>query len=897
MGLERCRNTCKLRKITVYIIVLAFLAGVLAPGCSVQKNTGLSRTYHNLTAKFNVLFNGNESFKKGLAKIDEGFKDDFAEILPVFTFFQKDAVALASGDMDRTIKKCGKLISTHSITAKPKVKNSKKLTPGEREFFNKKEYNAFVDDAYLLMGKAHFLKHEYTEAGEIFRLILNDFKNQPVIPETQVWLARLLIETDQNKDAYEILNLLLNDPGFPNKLLPDLYQTAVHYYMKQKDYIQAIAYLEKAQPLERHKKVRTRYYYILAQLSEKKGDLKEATDFYSLVIKMNPVYDMAFNARINRALAFQQGFGNVEDIEGELEKMLRDDKNLEYKDQIYFAMGNLAAKAGNNAKTIENYKKSVSANVGNDQQRTRSYLTLANLYYSLPDYPNAQAYYDSALTQIQPDYPGYDALNTKSKSLTRLVKELNTFQLEDSVLKLAKLPEQELYARIDAMIEEERKKEELERQRQQEEQLDRQFGNEVSVQNFTRQQNTTEGNRWYFYNDAAKSMGYREFKLTWGNRKLEDHWQRSVKSTSTFAAGAGEDSVQTEEEATRPANTFSKTTRDYYLVNVPRTDSAVAASLKSMESAEYNMGLIYKTDLKDYIKASAAFKDLIERFPASQYLLSSYFNLYGMARDQNNQAMTEHYKNIIAERFPESMYARVLTNPEFIRELEEQDKNVREYYSETYDLYKSGNYADVVARSDHALQNFKDNPLLPRFGYIRLLASGKITDQKTFRENLQAWITKYPRTDMADDAQNLINYMDKEHPEIKAALDKVTSAKLFQINPDTVHLFFYLVDKKTNVNQLIFNLINFNLDNFDKLNLLAEIVDLNPRQNLVVVKPFRNKETAMKYLNTIRSSDAVLKDIPDLSPTPYTISVENYDLLKTNKSADLYIPFFIENYQ
>lgn len=211
----KCRNIVKLNKPPAHIVFFVHLLLVFSSGCSVQKNTGMSRAFHNLTARFNVLFNGKESFKKGTDKIDKDFKDDYTEILPVFPFVEKSASQLASSDMDRTIKKCGKLISMHSITAKPKVKNSKTLTPKEREFFNKKEYNAFVDDAYLLMGKAHFYKQEHTEASEIFHLILNDFKNQSVIPETQVWFARLLIETGQNKDAYEIINLLLNNPEFP----------------------------------------------------------------------------------------------------------------------------------------------------------------------------------------------------------------------------------------------------------------------------------------------------------------------------------------------------------------------------------------------------------------------------------------------------------------------------------------------------------------------------------------------------------------------------------------------------------------------------------------------------------------------------------------------------------
>jgi len=883
-----------LKRLSAHITLQVFLTLVLLTGCSVQKNTGLSRAYHNLTARFNVLFNGTESFKKGNAKIDEGYRDDYAEILPIFPFAEKNASTLASSDMDRTIKKCAKLISIHSIKVKPKVKNSKNLTPGEREFFNKKEYNSFVDDAYLLMGKAHFYKQEYVEASEIFRLILNDFKNQPIIPETQIWLARLLIETNQFKDAYEILNLLLNKPDFPSKLLPELYPTAAEYYLKQKDFIQTVTHLQKSIPLEKKKKIRTRYHYILAQLFEKTGDLKQASEYYSLVIKMNPVYEMAFNARINRALAFQQGFGRADEIESELTRMLRDDKNIEYQDQIYFALGNLATKEGNYPKAIEYYKKSVDANVDNEQQITRSYLTLANLYYSFPDYPNAQVYYDSALTQIEPDYPGYESLFTKSKSLTRLVHEINIFELEDSVLKLAKLPEQELYDHIDAIIESERKNQELERQRLQDQQLDRQFGNEVAVQNFAKQQNTSEGSRWYFYNDAAKSMGNREFKLTWGNRKLEDHWQRSVKTASVFAAG--EESEPGEETSAAPLNTFNKLSREYYLVNIPKTDSAVTASLKRLEAAEYNMGIIYKTDLKDLDKASAAFKDLVKRFPTSEFLLSAYFNLYSIAREQNNEAMTDYYKNIIAGQFPESMYAKVLTNPSYIQELEQEEKKIRDYYAETYELYKSGNYSEVVARTGYALSGFKDHPLIPQFSYLGLLAAGKNEDQKIFRENLLALITKYPGSEVAGDAQNLVNYMDKEHPELKEAQDKIISRKLFQVDYDSEHVFAFIVDKKSNINQLIFNIINFNLDNFDKLNLRADIADLNNRQNLVVVKPFRNKDAVMEYLHAISTSEDIHKDIPEISLVPVAISLENFNILKSEKSSDLYLKFYNENY-
>jgi tetratricopeptide (TPR) repeat protein len=885
-----------LNKAPLQIVVLAFL--FLLWGCSAQKNTGLSRAYHNLTAKYNVLFNGKESFNKGLEKIDNEFRDDYSEILPIFNYSSKEAVNIASADMDRAIKKCAKLITLHSITAKPKVKDNKNLTPGERAFFSKKEYNQFVDDAYLLMGKAHFYKQEYLLASEVFKRLVNDFKNEPTIYETQVWLARLSIETGQNLEASEILAMLLNNESFPKKLLPQLYPTYADYSLKQKDYTKTINYLEKAFGVEKQKKIRTRYLYILAQLYEKTGDLKRASDYYQLVIKMNPVYEMAFNAHINRALAYEQGFGQVEDIENELNKMLHDDKNIDYQDQIYYALGNLATKEGNEVKALEYYSKSIEANKENEQQKARSYITIANLYYARPDYPHAQAYYDSAVANIDADYPGYNTLFTKSKSLTRLVTEINTVKLADSVLILAKLPKDELNNRINSLIETERKKEEQVRLKQQEEQLDQQFGNESSMRNSTNQKSTTlGGSQWYFYNDAAKSLGYREFRLKWGNRKLEDHWQRASKAVVSTMAAAPDEEIEGESEASGNDEILSKMSRDYYLADIPFTDSAVEVTYKKVELALYNMGIIYKEELKDYDKSIESFKELIKRYPSSSYLLSSYYNLYVIAKDQNNQALIDYYKNNIIRQFPESMYAKVLTDPDYFKELEKEEQAVRQYYEQTYKFYQDGNNAEVIARTDHALKTYPDHVLIPQFDYLGVLAEGKTIDRKVFRENLTSVIAKYPGTEIASDAGNLISYMDKEHPELKEAEEIKISQRLYQVASDTFHLFAFALDKKINTNQLVFNIINFNLDSFDKLNLIVEIISLNATQSLITVKTFSNQEQVMQYFDAIILSEVIHKDMPDINLIPLAISAPNLKTLLEDKSVDRYSKFFNENYQ
>ncbi|MBN2763520.1 MAG: tetratricopeptide repeat protein, partial [Bacteroidales bacterium] len=886
-------NHSIIRHTLKYSAVLTVLLATVA-GCSTQKNTSVTRFYHNLTARYNVLFNGSESFNKGLRRMQETCTDDFSEILPVFLYGDPDVAQTIGSDMDRTIKKCSKLISLHSITVKPKVKNTKNLSTKEREFFNKKEYNKFVDDAYLLMGKAHFHKHDFGLASETFSLLINDFKSEPVVDEARIWLARTYNETRLYKNSEEMLKFLSHKEDLPKQLTSDLYTTYADFYLKQNQLAKAVEYLEKACEKKLSKDERIRYTFILAQLYERTGNLKKATDYYGHVIRMNPPYTMAFNALINRALTYQQGFGSSDEIEQELLKMLKDDKNLDYRDQIYYALGDLATKEGNKAKAIELYKKSVLYNTTNTDQKARSYLTLADLYYYIPDYLNAQSYYDSTVTLLDPSFNDYELINAKSLYLTRLVSEIKTFELEDSVQKLASLSDQELLAFIDNIIKQVREQEEIERQKEHERLLSEQFSRESMDLNYTSQPVQTASSKWYFYNDATKNMGYKEFKIRWGNRKLEDHWQRQNKSIAAFASG-------TESEEAETADTvrtieLSNKTREYYLRNVPRNDSMMQTSHKRAENALFNMGVIYKNELKDNIKAKESFRELLNRYPLSEHRLPVFYHLYSMGKEENDQASLEIYRNKIIAEFPESVYAKILSNPNYLKELEAEEKRIIRHYEETYNLFQAGHYAEVITRAAHALEHYPDDPLIPQYDYIRVLSLGKTTDTKTFRDALNNIIIKYPETEVSEASQNIIAYMNKEHPELLEEEEKIKAEKLYQFDENIRHMAACIVNKNSNNNQLVFNLINFNLDNYDAENLTIETVEINPQENLLLVKSFRGKNEASQYINHIRSDENVLRDYNDPSVKIVSITEENLKILLEDKSPARYLKFYSEHY-
>ncbi len=547
------------RKGSIYTGFIFFLSFLLS--CSTEKNTPISRAYHDITTRYNILFNGNESFNKGLAALKQSYQDNYNEILPVFLYGDENLVGTISSDMDRTITKCTKIISLHSITVKPELKDDENLPEKKREFYNKNEFNKWMDDVYLLMGKAHFYKHEYKMAQETFTYILSEFRNEPVTFDARIWLARIDNEQKDYKDSKDILTELQKNINFPERLKVDMNTTWADYHIKQQNYKEAIPYLEKAVDLVKDKSSKIRYTFILAQLNVIAGNPSTASELYRQVIKMNPPYEMTFHARINRALTYESGSGSAKKIEDELKKMLKDDKNIEYQDQIYYALGNLMFKLGRTDDAVDYYKSSVNHSTNNTAQKARTFLTMADIYYDRPDYIMAQAYYDSAVSLLDMNYPNYDVLYAKSTSLTQLVNEIKTVSRQDSLLRLADMDSTRLLAFIDGIITNVRGKEQDSIRSRQEELLKQQSNMVLSSGN---SQTTGGGStNWYFYNPTAKNLGRRDFQARWGNRRLEDNWRRKNKNTVSFGNTATAEVQPASSEAVQTTGISNNKSREY----------------------------------------------------------------------------------------------------------------------------------------------------------------------------------------------------------------------------------------------------------------------------------------------------------------------------------------------
>ncbi|MFC2112541.1 tetratricopeptide repeat protein [Bacteroidota bacterium] len=885
------------QRILIYYPLLVFLLGILG-ACSTEKNTPITRTYHNVTSRYNIFFNGNESYKRGIEKMKDTHEDDFTLILPIFEYVEYRTATTIAPDMDRAIQKATKVITLHSITAKPEFKDGPQ-SPKQKALYAQNEYNKFVPGNYLIMGKAYFLRHDFHLALETFKFIMTEYHYDDITYETQIWIARTHNELKEYDEAEDILEVLTGTTEFPQKLNADLYATLADLYMKQEEYDRAIEPLRRAVEYVTGKDEKVRWSFILAQLHQEAGDHELASDYYQDVIKMNPDYQMSFNARINRASVFVAGSDNAKEIKDELQKMLKDAKNADFRDQIYYALGNVYFREGDINEALNQYKNSSIYNISNIKQKATTCLTIANIYYDSQDYTQSDFYFDTAMVSLTTDYPDYEVIAAKTRNLSVLVENLQIIQLEDSLQMLADLPESQRLAIIDSIISQVQREEEIARKQEMDGMRDQQF-NRMALNESQRSGFSNSGEKegkWYFYNQAAKGFGQPEFRMKWGNRQLEDFWRRSNKSEVTFTTtdeeGEVSDTTGVIEEATK---IFSNKSREFYLREIPLTDSLKEISDARIEEGLYNAGTIYKNDLRDYPKSEETYLELLDRFPGTQYTLRAYYNLYSQYNEENNIASANLYKSLIVRDFPESQPAQILTNPNYVAELLAKENEVNYFYQQTYDMYQRGDYFGVMINADTAYARYPDDPTIPKFQFLQVLAIGKTMDIFVFTQALDSLSIISTDPEVVERATAILTHIMDTDEEVKTETEKTEAEEIYQADSTGTFSFGLFVDGNVDINQLKFEFINLNLDLYPNKTYDVVHEELNGGVIGVYVKQFPSMEEAWEYYDHAFRAQKVFEVLEGAQYRLFIISTGNGGALSRDGVANKYWLFFQKHY-
>ena len=907
-----------LRKNIQHYSLLALL--VLLASCSTKKKGLLNRAYHNVTAKYNGYFNGRESLKEGVATLNTANKDNFEEILSIYPLGTKADAQSVYPQMDRAIEKASVVIKKHSMLIKGK------------------EYCNWIDDSYLLIGKSHFYKRDLMASHEIFTYMVKQYKDKKSRYDGHLWLIRANTELLRFKDGEKEILLLEQDEKLPKKKKIELAVATAEFYLKQADYNMAIPKMEAALEISKRGKQRNRMNYILGQLYQEKND-DRAGEYYTKVIKRNTPYDMEFNARINRALMASAASGDLASIKKELRKMSRDDKNSEYLDRIYFAMADIAKDEKDIPKAKEYLRKSIKASTSNPVQKAISYFTMADIYFDEREYPKSAMYFDSSMMSLPEEHRQYDRVKAQRDNLADLIKNLDIIAYQDSMILLSGMSDAEIDDIIAEIIQGVIEEEEL---------AAALALNEGANSQQREQPRTIGGTGWYYYNQSAKSYGVQEFKNKWGERVLEDNWRRRNKQST---AAAEDDEFAGMDDSTA---TELKKTPEYYLQNVPRTEGAIDSAYLALEGALYNLGVIYKDQIGDLERSIESFQSYLERFPNGRYALETYYQLYLLGIQAGRPELSAKYKQKVISEYPDSDYAKILTDPTYLAKLEAMKGELARIYNRAYDNYQEGEYELTLAGCDTALLAFDKDELVPKFDLLKAMAIGKTDRLIVYRRALEGVVEKYPATPEKDKAEELLGYVkemmgegaskekegikegsgkaeqpekggvkgekgskeksgskekekpkESEKPNEESETEVSSSDSTAEETPALEYEFvesdkhFYLIvitNPEVDTRMLQTNLSDFNGVFFSLERLSIKTAKLGREMNMVYVRGFKEIKKCKDYYTAIKDNNEVFAELPPQDFKQFIISQPNFTKFFSDRNIERYESFFNENY-
>ncbi len=909
---------------------------LLLGACSTKKNTAASRRWHAFTARYNTYFNGKTSFDEQLADMHNNYKENYTERIFLYPISAKlKDKNETGGPFDRAIEKGNKAIKQHSIRKKPTRKEGWRNNPKQVALQNKEEYNPFLKHCWMLIAQGQFYNADFLQASATFSYIARHYAtDREMVASARIWQARCYAELGW---LYETETALarLKENGFPASSQKEYDRVYADYLVKSGRFEEAVPELQKVIGQEKNRRQRTRMRYLLGQLQTELGQNEAAYQSFGKVASSNPPYEMEFAARIRQAEVLPPS--RYPQVLKMLHRMTKSDKNKDYLDQVYTAIGNAYMSRGDTANAITNYALGIEKSTQGGLDLAICQIKLGDIYFAQKEYVKAQPCFSGALSGIRKEYKDYDRVALLSAVLDELVVHVEAVHLQDSLQALAKLPESERLAVIDKIIEEVKEKEkkeaeDAERERYLAEQEGRGsgFDQRPNMQaNLQSLSVNSGGSSFYFYNDQTVAQGKTQFQNKWGKRVNQDDWRRRDKAMSMASPlenqHVGEENrMQFDEEGNpieAPVDSMQLVmdslssdpkSREYYLQQIPFSEEDVEASNIIIADGLFNMGMIYKDKLENKQLSVETFRELERRFPENKYRMDYYFQSYLMGLRYKDQPLETEYKNKLIQIFPESDYAKAVADPNYEYNIRMMDRVQDSLYETTYNRYLANDTSFVRRSYRHFSETYPLATLMPKFMFIEALTYVQSGDAAGFKTALQKLVEKYPSADVTELANEMLKGILRGRKLVQGnmtgmkwnlrfgldeygQLSAADSARQFVDNPQSPHRMVLLyptgvVDR----NQLLYAVAAYNFAHFE-----IKSFDLSMEEagsfSMLIVSGFNSLEETLDYYTMIYAPEGYASTI-DRAVSFFPFSDENYETLLHGKTLEEYMTFFAEKY-
>ena len=934
------RSECKLadiadksRKVCQLLLIV-----LLMSSCSTKKNTTQSRFWQSFTARYNTYFNGSQAFIDGSLEKENGNKDNHTEIIPLYTVSNKQSRELGKGNFSRAIEKAEKTIKQHSIKKKPEWNKGRRKTAKDIEWLSRREYNPFIWHAWLLLGKSQFQQGQFEEAAATFSYMGRLYRTQPAIHGiARAWQAKSYTELDWMYDAEDVITKQRRDT-MHYRAQKDWDYTLANYYVHTQRYQEAIPWLRKVIKHEHRRKQKAREWFLLGQIQALLGQRDSAYNSFKHVVRLNPPYELEFNARIAQTEVMPAS--DSKHRISKLKRMAASENNKDFLDQVYYAIGNVYLAQQDTLKAIDAYEQGNKKATRSGIEKGVLLLTLGNLYWEREKFTDAQRCYGEAIGLLDKDRKDYKELSTRSKVLDELVPHSSSVELQDSLQRLSRMSEEERNKVIDKIIADLIKKEKEEKRAQQaaeaEQELQRQsaIGNRNQPAN-NRQQPTVPTiqqpgqNIWYFYNPQAVSQGKQTFERQWGKRENLDNWQRINQTVvasafSDTANDEGADALPTDsvadgspvgsEVGDTPTDTiasdsaaFDPHKREYYLAQIPFTEEQLAASDNLIKDGLFHSGIIFKDKMDMLPLSERTLKRLLTQYPDYEHNDESLYHLWLLYMRQQRTQEAALCLDSLQQRYPESAWTILLSDPNF-EENQRFGVHIEDsLYAATYDAFKDSRLDEVYANSQLSEKRFPQGEHRPKFLFIEGMSMLNEGRADSCIIKMKQVVDNYPTSEVSELAGMIINGVQQgrtlhggsfdmtdiwsRRSTVLADNDSLRNDTLkFERNANYVFLLAYQPDS-VNQNQLLFEMAKHNFSNYLVRNF--EIVTDQDQNGLcrMLVSGFLSYDEAHQYARELYSVEGALAELLRACRS-LIVSEQNLRLLGTVYSYRDYEIFF-----
>ncbi len=749
-----------------------------------KKFSATKRFFQNTFTHYNYYFNANTRLNEAIIKAKSANKDDYTKLLSFYNY-SLDATAKEKQLLDSVIYKCNAGILLHDLR------------------------NDWVDDLYMLLGKAFLLRKNFDSAEQVFQYInyvyapkdgsydillgsntsntkgvftiatneqkslVNKIANKPPARnESFIWQTRNYIEQNKMAEATGLIAILKADPYFPQRLQVDLHEMIAYYFYQQQLYDSAALHLQRSMANAVDNSEKARWEFLCGQLFQLSKKNDEAIAMFDRAMKhtIDPFMDVYARLNMVKLSSASKKENALQNNLNELYKLAKREKFENYRDIIYYAAAILQLDEHKVAAAKNDLAKSIRFNVDNPLQKTRSFLLLADINYDDRSYVKSSELYDSIQTTLLTPQEK-ERVELRRSALKIIGKNIINIHLQDSLLHLATLNEAERIAAVKKIYKQIRREQGLKDAAD-----DLSFGgsNLSNTKNANDLFNSSGTSDFYFLNTSLKAQGNRDFKTNWGTRPNADNWRR-ISAVNRFAAQPNTrnllsmDVDQSVNDVAKP-NTAKDITPQGLLLNIPLTAKKVGAAEESIAKSLYENGETFQNKLEEYTVAASNYETLLKRFTNYSATEKALFNLAYCYKELGNTGGFDSIKNILNTKFPVGNSTFRINNGTFLNNNDSsvavgsyKKEFIANEYENIYNLFIEGKFEDAIAEKQKADFSFGKKYWTPQLLFIESIYYVKQRQDSIAINRLQELVKNFSKTPMAERAKTMIDVLKRRN--------------------------------------------------------------------------------------------------------------------------------------